>query len=97
MILQDVFSQYDVKNNKFECKWRLDKENVLGWLKTIDGFANGTGGIIFLGVEGKTNKLIGYDASDIDKEKIFFYNQLKEHFDILPSVSIDLIPYNING
>lgn len=65
--------------------------------KTIDGFANGTGGIIFLGVEGKTNKLIGYDASDIDKEKIYFYNRLKEHFDILPSVSIDLIPYNING
>ena len=97
MILQDVFSQYDVKNNKFECKLRFDKENVLGWLKTIDGFANGTGGIIFLGVEGKTNKLIGYDASDIDKEKIYFYNQLKEHFDILPSVSIDLIPYNING
>lgn len=30
MIFQDVFSQYDVKNNKFECKWRLDKENVLG-------------------------------------------------------------------
>lgn len=54
-------------------------------------------GIIFFGVEGKTNKLIGYDASDIDKEKIYFYNQLKEHFDILPSVSIDLIPYNING
>lgn len=94
MIFQDVFSQYD---DKFECKWRLDKENVLGWLKTIDGFANGTGGIIFLGVEGKTNKLIEYDASDIDKEKIYFYNQLKEHFDILPSVSIDLIPYNING
>lgn len=90
MIFQDVFSQYDVKNNKFECKWRLDKENVLGWLKTIDGFANVTGGIIFLGVEGN-------DASDIDKEKIYFYNQLKEHFDILPSVSIDLIPYNING
>lgn len=97
MILQDVFSQYDVENNKFECKSRLDKENVLGWLKTIDGFANSTGGIIFLGVEDKTNKLIGYDASDIDKEKIYFYNQLKEHFDILPSVSIDLIPYNING
>ena len=69
MIPQDVFSQYDVENNKFECKSRLDKENVLGWLKTIDGFANGTGGIIFLGVEDKTNKLIGYDASDIDKEK----------------------------
>lgn len=30
MIFQDVFSQYDVKNNKFEFKWRLDKENVLG-------------------------------------------------------------------
>lgn len=72
MILQGVFSQYDVKNNKFEYKWRLDKENVLGWLKTIDGFANGTGGIIFLGVEDKTNKLIGYDASDIDKEKSIF-------------------------
>ena len=72
MILQGVFSQYDVKNNKFEYKWRLDKENVLGWLKTIDVFANGTGGIIFLGVEDKTNKLIGYDASDIDKEKSIF-------------------------
>lgn len=52
MILQDVFSQYDVKNNRRLCKWYC--------------------GIIFLGVEGKTNKLIGYDASDIDKEKSIF-------------------------
>lgn len=97
MELKDIFKDYNVEDKSFECKARLDKENSLGWLKTINGFTNNKGGILFLGVEDKSNKLIGYDASEVDKEKLYFYKELKEHFDIVPIINTELIPYIINN
>lgn len=35
----------------------------MGWLKTIAGFANASGGDFYTGVKDKTNKLIGFDMS----------------------------------
>lgn len=75
MIFQDVFSQYDVKNNKFECKWRLDKENVLGWLKTIDGFANDTVVLFFFVLKAKLISLFDMMlVISIRKKSIFIIN-----------------------
>mgnify|MGYP002517016406 FL=1 len=96
MKLNDIFNDYDTENSIYECKSRLDRDNILGWLKTIGGFANSKGGILFLGVENKTNKLIGFDIEEIDKEKIYFYNQIKAHFETMPTINIDLLPYIVN-
>lgn len=95
MYLQDIYKNYNAEDENNECKARLDREKSLGWLKTICGFANNNGGSFFLGVEDKTNKLIGYDSSEIDSEKLYIFKEIKEHFDSMPSVSIELLPYVI--
>ena len=96
MYLSDIFKDYITEDSQYECKSRLDRDNIIGWLKTVDGFSNSKGGIIFVGVEDKTNKLIGFELSEIDKEKLYFYHTLKEHFDALPKVNTDVISYVIN-
>ncbi len=96
MNLSELFNKYTTEDNQYECKARLDRENVIGWLKTVDGFANSNGGILFIGVEDKTNKLIGFDNSEIDKEKMFFYHTLEAHFDTLPAINSEIIPYVVN-
>ena len=50
MELNDIYKDFEIENDSFECKARLDKENILGWLKTIDAFSNTKGGILFIGV-----------------------------------------------
>lgn len=97
MLLTDIFNEFNVENGRFESKARLDRENVLGWLKTIAGFANAKGGCFVVGVEDKTNKLIGFALDELDKEKLFFYNQIKEHFDTLPEIDSKTLEYQING
>lgn len=96
MFLNELIKDYITEDIQYECKARLNKEDVLGWLKTIDGFANSKGGVMFVGIEDKTYKIIGFESNEIDKEKLFFYNTIKEHFDILPQINTEIISYIIN-
>lgn len=96
MYLQDIIKNFITEDNQYECKSRLNREDSLGWLKTIDGFANSKGGIFFIGVEDKSYKLKGFENDEIDKEKLYFYHTLKEHFDILPKINSEIISYIIN-
>lgn len=96
MKLDETFTDFNIEDKTFECKARLDREKILGWLKTVDGFANNKGGILFLGVEDKTYKLIGFDSAGVDKEKNYFYSQINQHFDVKPIINLHLIPYVIN-
>ncbi len=93
MKLEEIYSEYETENDSFECKVKLDRANVIGWLKTIDGFANNKGGTLLLGVEDKSNDLIGFDLKGADTEKLYFYKEIKEHFDIVPSINIESMPY----
>ncbi len=97
MILTDIYPEFSVENGTYESKVRLDRDNILGWLKTIAGFSNAKGGYFVVGVEDKTNKLIGFALDELDKEKLFFYNQIKEHFDTLPEIESNTVGYEING
>ena len=96
MYLKDIFNNYITEDMQYECKARLNKDDVIGWLKTIDGFANSKGGVLFIGVEDKSYKLIGFESDEIDKEKLYFYHTLKEHFDVLPQITTNAISYVIN-
>ena len=97
MDLKDLINNFKIENSNCECKARLNRDNCLGWLKTIAGFANSEGGFLYLGVEDKTFKLIGFDSKEIDNEKNYFYNQIKEHFPYTPSINSKSIDYKING
>ena len=61
MYLEEIVGNVQLENSTVECKSILNREDVVGWLKTIAGFANATGGDMYIGVEDKTNKLIGFD------------------------------------
>ncbi len=76
MILDEIERINLIESFNIETKTRLDREDIQSWLKTVDGFANAEGGILYIGVEDKTNKLIGFDRKDVDNERNYFNNQV---------------------
>ena len=96
MELNDICNEYYVEDGFYESKSRLNRDNVFDWLKTVDGFANAKGGgVFFIGVEDKTNKLIGFEQSELDNEKQFFYKTVQEHIQTIPPIETKPIPYTI--
>ena len=72
MLLDEVEKINLIESFNIETKAYLDREDSQGWLKTIAGFANAEGGILYIGVEDKTNKLIGFDRRGGDNERNYF-------------------------
>ncbi len=97
MYLEEIVHDIQLENDKFESKGKLNRENVIGWLKSIAGFANASGGEFFIGVEDKTNKLIGFDRAAADNERNYFNNQVNEHLVPVPQMKLSFIRYEIKG
>jgi len=95
MYLEEIIENVQLESDKFECKSRLNRDDVVGWLKTIAGFANAFGGDFYIGVEDKTNKLIGFDRVDADNERNYFNNLVNEHLVPRPQMTIAFIRYEI--
>lgn len=95
MYLEEVINDIQLENDKIECKSRLNREDIVGWLKTIAGFANAAGGDFYIGVEDKTNKLIGFERGGADNERNYFNNQVNEHLVPRPQMKISFIRYEI--
>lgn len=93
MYLESIVQDISIENNIFEAKSRLNRDDVVGWLKTIAGFANADGGSFFIGVEDKTNKLIGFDRKGADNERNYFNNQVNEHLTPRPQMHISFLRY----
>ncbi len=96
MFLEDIIGEIKIENEKFEAKALLNREDPLSWLKTIDGFANASGGEFYIGVEDKTNKLIGFGRKEVDGERNYFNNQVNEHIAPRPSMKISFLRYSVN-
>ena len=97
MFLEEIVNTDLLEGSEVECKSKLDRINVIGWLKTFAGFANANGGILYVGVEDKSNKLIGFDRSGADSERNFFNNQVNEHISPRPPYKISFIRYEIRN
>ena len=97
MYLEELTMDTCIKNEKLECKIKLNRDDIVSWLKTIAGFANAEGGFLFIGVEDKTNKLIGFDRQEADSERNYFNNQVNEHLTPRPQIKISFLRYEING
>ena len=52
--LEEIIYDIQLENDKFECKVKLNREDVVGWSKSVAGFANASGGNYYIGVEDKT-------------------------------------------
>ena len=96
MYLEQVVETSIMEDMNMECKARLDRNDIVGWIKTIAGFANAEGGSLFIGVEDKSNKLIGFSRKDADNERNFFNNKINEHIFPRPALRISFIRYEKN-
>lgn len=97
MYLEEIIEDIQLESDKFESKAVLNRDDVVGWLKSIAGFANASGGDFYIGVEDKTNKLIGFDRRSADNERNYFNNQVNEHLTPRPQMKIYFIRYEIKG
>lgn len=95
MYLEEIIDGIQLESDKLECKSKLNREDVVGWLKTIAGFANARGGEFYIGVEDKTNKLIGFDRIGADNERNYFNNQVNEHLVPRPQMEVAFVRYEI--
>ena len=53
MYLEEIIGDVQLEDSAVECKSILNREDVVGWLKTIAGFANASGGDMYIGVEDR--------------------------------------------
>ena len=97
MYLEEIIENIQLESDRFESKSLLNREDVVGWLKTIAGFANTRGGEFYIGVEDKTNKLIGFDRIAADNERNYFNNQVNEHLVPRPRMALSFVRYEIKG
>ncbi len=97
MYLEEIIEDIYLENDKFECKSVLNRDDIVGWLKSIAGFANASGGDFYIGVEDKTNKLIGFDRKAVDNERNYFNNIVNEHLTPRPQMKISFVRYEIRN
>ena len=96
MYLEEIIGDIQLESDRFESKAVLNRDDVIGWLKSVAGFANASGGDFYIGVEDKTNKLIGFDRKAADNERNYFNNQVNEHLTPRPQMKISFIGYKKN-
>ena len=95
MYLEEILGDVRLEDDTLECKSILNRNDIVGWLKSIAGFANASGGDFYVGVEDKTNKLIGFDRRSADNERNYFNNQVNEHLTPRPEMKISFISYKV--
>ena len=95
MYLEEIIEGLQLEGDKYEAKAVLNREDVVGWLKSIAGFANASGGELYIGVEDKTNKLIGFDRRSADNERNYFNNQINEHLVPRPQLKLSFLSYKV--
>ncbi len=76
---------------------RLDREDGIGWLKTIAGLANAAGGDFYLGAEEETGRLTGYDRVSADRERSCLSEQIRAHLAPEPRTEISFLRYREQG
>ena len=95
MYLEELIGSVHLEDEETECKAKLDRENIIEWLKTICGFSNGKGGTLFIGVGDQNNKVIGFTREEADSERNFLNNQITEHIFPRPPYQISFLRYEV--
>ncbi len=95
MFLEELTGSVHLEDHEFECKARLDRDNAVGWLKNVCGFSNSAGGILLVGVEDKSHKLIWFTRRDADSERNYLNNQINEHIFPRPQYRISFLRYEV--
>lgn len=101
MVISDLLPNVDLENYTTEFKAVLregpnpsGKDNYeVAWLKEICAFANSQGGIIYVGVEDQTHKILAMDHVSVDKTVLLVQRMVKEH--IAPTLKITYEPIEV--
>jgi ATP-dependent DNA helicase RecG len=95
MTVNELLGISPLENAGVEFKARLNREDTEGWLKTVAGFSNADGGTLYVGVEDKSGKLLGFTEAEADGERNYFNNTVNQHIFPNPAVQIRFIPYDV--
>ncbi|MDD5849751.1 MAG: putative DNA binding domain-containing protein [Firmicutes bacterium] len=68
MRITKLYSDVIAEDRKYEYKAVLNPDNPVKWAKSLVGYANGDGGILFVGVSND-GEAFGLDLGDIDRTK----------------------------
>ena len=64
-----------------------------GWLKEIAGFANSSGGSLYIGVDGKSHKVLALDHEAADKIVLMVHRLIKAHIE--PPIVYEVIDHPV--
>ncbi len=92
MTLEELTQKDIFETEEVEIKQSLARES-LSWLKSVAAFSNSKGGVFYLGVKNESHDLVGYDKGEVDKEVLFFNNEINQHLSPKPNYSITYLPY----
>lgn len=93
MHIHELFEDVFFEDMDFEFKKRLDNKNTEGWSKTLAGFANNDGGIMFVGVDDDGN-VQGLTINEIDQTKLLIQKEIERHFS--PHINLSFKARNID-
>lgn len=88
MKINELFDDVLNEDTKYEFKAILNQDNPIKWAKTIVAFANGDGGILFVGVSDK-REAFGLTLEEIDKTKNLVALENDRH--IFPHVKLQYL------
>ena len=97
MNLKDILITKPFENLIVEYKEKLDRNNLISWLKTICGFANARGGCLIIGVKDQTLDLVGFNKAEAESERNLLNNLINETCTPRPRTTIDFIEYTIRN
>lgn len=89
MLIEDLVSGVNLEdeNNEFKgiIKEGINPKNneryEIGWLKELVGFANSSGGNLYIGVEDKNHKIVALDHKEADSVILMAHRLIKEHIE----------------
>jgi ATP-dependent DNA helicase RecG len=85
MTISELLKKDFFEDKTNEIKSRLNGNNPVDWLKAIVAFANGNGGMLYIGVRDD-GLLVGFEKSEIEREKNLLINCVNQF--VLPRLSL---------
>lgn len=85
MKISELYIDVIAENMNYEYKAALNTDNPVKWAKTIVGYANGEGGILFVGVSNDGDAF-GLNLEEIDRTKNLIARVIDRH--IFPHVKV---------
>lgn len=95
MTYEELYPNCGIETDRLEFKGILNEgmkpdgsgTYELKWLKTIAAFANGTGGLLVVGVEDATHKIVALDSKTCDRQRLLIRRLAKQK--LFPPLLLD--------